>query len=169
MRESFFYVVFRKDFRRISIQNIAGIIVCGSVVGASIVFGVELERNATPFYRLLFIIFTALYFIFEVSIEEMIGLALGQWLILCMLEVPVAMSFEHISIDSDPIDNGIMLIISICLWLYYFLIGRKLEPGLFQLPVKVWYLFDLILFILTAMMTFFSFIIVLESEKFSNQ
>lgn len=162
---SFFYVVFRKDFRRLSKRNIIGIIICFMVLFVSMALGLKLEGNVTPFSRLLFIICIVLYFIFEVSIVEMIGLALGQWLILGMLEMTVHVGLEYLNLESYMLENFIMLIISMCLWSYYWGIGKRLERKLVQFPIKMWYLLDSIMLIITAMMQYFSYVIVEKLPK----
>lgn len=159
---SFFYVVFRIDFRRKSKRNILGIMICCLIILVSMTVGLKLEENATPFTILLFLIDVILYFVFEVSIVEMVGLAFGEWLVLSILEMTIYVALEHLNLERYILENTIMIITSILLWSYYLVLGKKVEQRLFQLPVKMWYLFDLIMLILTAMMELFSYVIVEE-------
>ncbi|MGN0154500.1 MAG: sensor histidine kinase, partial [Lachnospiraceae bacterium] len=89
-------------------------------------------------------------------------MAIGQWLILCMLELTIYLVLKPSGLNNSVLENMIMLVISAILWLYYFVIGKRLEQTLFQLPIKIWYLLDCIMLILTAMMEFFSYVIVEE-------
>jgi len=159
---SFFYIIFRKDFRRLLKRDIAVIIICYILLFIRLPFGLGLDGDATPFSGRLFIICIMLYIIFEVSIAEMIGLALGQWLILSMLEMALFVGLEYFDLKTSVLDNITMIIIFLCLWSYYFVIGKRLEKKSLHLPVRMWYLLDGIMFILTAMMQFFSYVIVEE-------
>lgn len=154
---SFFYVIFRKDFRRPLKQNIAGIVICCIVLFVSMALELPLEGNVIPL-----IIYILLYFIFEVSIVEMIGLALGQWLTLSMMGMMVYVGLEHWNLERNILEKIIMLIISMCLWFYHVVIGGKVGQELSQLPIRIWYLFDFVMLILTVMMAFFSYVIVEE-------
>lgn len=162
---SFFYVIFRKRTRKISKRNIVMILACCMLVIIGMRFQLELEENITPFSTILLIVFIILYYIFDISVIEMIGLALEQWLMISMIELSLYVVFEQHGLKEGALDNIVMLSIMMFLWLYYIVIGRRIEPYLFQVPIKVLYLLDFIMFILTAMMEFFSYIIVMELTK----
>ena len=53
-----------------------------------------------------------------------------------------------------------MFIISICIWLFYFVFKGKYDARVFRLPLKMWGILDLIMLILMAMMSFFAYVIV---------
>lgn len=162
---SFFYIIFRKNFREMSKRNITGIIIGCMALLTSMLLGFDLEGGMAPFSGLSFIIYAVLYFIFEVSIVEMIGLSLVQWSILSMLEMAVFVGLEYLKVVPFLLDNITMVIISACLWLYYLVIGKRFKRQLFQMPIKMWYLLDIIIFVLTAMMQFFSYVIVERLPK----
>ena len=60
------------------------------------------------------------------------------------------------------LENTIMLLIACGLWIFYTAIGKKFDVQTFKLSVKMWCLLDGIMLILTAMMTFFNYVIVQE-------
>lgn len=159
---TFFYIIFRKRTRELSHRNIVMILACCLLIIMGMQFQLELEANITPFSMILLIVFIVLYYIFDVSVIEMIGLALEQWLMISMIEMSLYVGFGQYGLRESELDNIVMLSIMMFLWLYYIAIGKRIEPYLFQVPIKVLYLLDFIMFILTAMMEFFSYVIVRE-------
>ncbi len=159
---SFFYVVFRKKFRKQSRQSLFGIFLCLTAMLVGTAAGWDLRGNTIPFSELLWGIFIILYCMFQVSVKEMIGLAIAQWLVISILETTIHVSLSGFNMGIYRLEITIMLIISISLWVYYLIIGKNLKDELFQLPVKMWYLLDLIMLILTTMMEFFSYVVVEE-------
>ena len=115
-----------------------------------------------PFPAYLLWIYFVLYFLFEVSMMEMVTLGIGEWLILSLLEGTVYNMLERFGLEKYVLENMIMLLIACGLWIFYAAIGKKFDARTFKLSVKMWCLLDGIMLILTAMMTFFNYVIVQE-------
>lgn len=122
-------------------------------------------KNLLPISPHIILIFMILYFLFEVSIVEMVALTVAQWTIVTIMEMSLAVGMNRLTGNIQ--ENVIMLILTMLLWVYYSLIGRKLDRCFFQLPVYIWYLLDAIMLILTFMLEFFSlvFVKVLPTSK----
>lgn len=156
----FFYTIFRKEFRCFSKLNISCIAFCVLFLFFALLQDWDLGASLTPFPTYLIVFFIILYFIFQVSVKEMLGLAIGQWLINCNIETALFVSLQGMRFEDATLDYIVEIIIILGLWVYYGILGRNLDKQLFQLPIKIWYLFDGIMLILTAMIEFFSFVIV---------
>lgn len=164
---TFFYVVFRKSFRKIEKKNVFIIMICfAASVSEKIVGWSELE-NVFPIYPYLILIFVIFYFIFEVSVWEMVALAIAQWTIMSIMEMSLAVVFHRLTGENQENVIAIMLILTMGMWIYYGFVGRKLDKNFFQLPIHIWYLVDGIMLILTFMLEFFSlvFVKVLPTSK----
>lgn len=157
---TFFYTIFRKEYRSFSKSYIAGIFFCVLFLLFAIQQGWNIGVSITPFPAYLVVFYTILYCIFKVSIIEIIGLGLGQWLMISNMENALLVSMQNLKLNNVTLNCMIEIIIIIGLWMYYAMIGKRLDERLFQLPIKIWYLLDIIMLILTTMIAFFSFAIV---------
>lgn len=157
---TFFYVVFRKPFREIKKQNMIKIVICVvvSMIGAGLGWGILKDLLPVSPYSVL--IFAILYFLFEVSIAEMLALAVAQWTILSIMEMSLAVGLHRLTGNTQENVIAIMLVLTMALWIYYGLVGRRLDKSFFQLPVYIWYLLDGIMIVLTFMLEFFSLVFV---------
>ena len=159
---SFFYIVFRKPFRTVTRHRIEIVGVILFIIIGCIVTGCNLEKIFLPFTGLLFLIFLILYNLFDLSVAEMIPFAIGQWLIITLMEMLLRLGMVGLEVTRSFLENSIMILITGLLWMYYFIIGHKLNKKFFQMSIGMWYLFDIIIFTITAMMEFFAYIV---SEK----
>jgi len=76
------------------------------------------------------------------------------------LETPLYLMLQPLQLESSILDNIIMLLISCIFWMFYVFVRKKCNVQVFKLPIKMWCLIDVIMFILTAMMTFFTYVLV---------
>ncbi len=155
---TFFYVVFRKPFRERNTHNVIKIVICVviSIIGEGMGWG--FLKNLLPISPYNILIFVILYFLFEVSIVEMVALAVAQWTILSIMEMSLAVGLYWLTGNMQGNVIAIMLILTMTLWIYYGLVGRRVDKCFFQLPVYIWYLLDGIMLVLTFMLEFFSLV-----------
>lgn len=156
---SFFYIVFQKPFRTVSKHRIESVGVILFIIIGCIVTGCNLEKIFLPFTGLLFLIFLILYNLFDLSVAEMIPFAIGQWLIITLMEMLLRLGMVGLEVTRSFLENSIMILITGLLWMYYCFIGHKLNKKFFQMSIGMWYLFDIIIFTITAMMEFFAYIV----------
>lgn len=155
---TFFYVMFRKSFRKIEKKNVIKAVICIviSIVGEGVDwFGL---RNFLPIVPCEILFFVVLYFLFEVSRLEMFVLAIAEWTILTITEMATVVCMH--SITGEILNNQAIAIVIVILCVYYGLFGRRLDRHFFRLPIRVWVLVDGILFLLTFMLEFFSLMFV---------
>ncbi len=158
---SFFFIFFHMDFQKKTQKRTVGIVCCVLIWLAGILTGYVWNRPVLgPFPRYLVLIYFLFFLLFDVKGIELILMEIGQWLFLSMLEAAIYILLEHFSLERYILENMTMLIITCCLWIFYFIIGKKFDSLTFRLPVKVWFLLDFIMFILTAMMSFFIYVVV---------
>lgn len=156
---SFFYIVFQKPFRTFTRHRIESVGVILFTIFGCIVTDCNLEKIFLPFTGLIFLIFLILYNLFDLSITEMIPFAIGQWLIITLMEMLLRLGMVGLEVTRSFLENSIMLLITVFLWMYYFIIGRKLNKKFFQMSIGMWYMLDIIIFTITAMMEFFAYIV----------
>lgn len=160
---SFFYIFFRFDFRKKTRKRTVGLAVCLLLWIAGWLSGLDWGSiGAGPVSLQLVLVNILLYFIFEVTIAEMAVLGTGQWLVLSMWEPIVYIILDYLHMGSYKSEYAVTLWILCCLWVFYFTAGKKMDSQMFRLPVKVWGLLDIILFFLTMMMSFFTYVVAEE-------
>lgn len=154
---SFFYVLFRLDFRKKNFKPIIGISFVISTV-IVIFLSTFISKNA----EIMFIVPCLLgcYFFINVSFFSVIK----YWLI----------AFPGISIIESALNYGLsvffnfevetgnvigILIILLALWLYYIFIGKKLPVDIFRIEGKLWIFIAIALFVLVAMLSYFRFVL----------
>ena len=159
----FFYAIFRKEYRNIEHTRIIGLIVCFLVWISGLCLGFDWQTvSIGPLSVFIIWIYTVIWLLFDISIMEMIVLGMGQWLILSMLESTLYIVLQCLQLDKYILENIIMLLISSCFLIFYFFSKQKYKVQAFKLPIKMWCLLDGIMLILTAMMTFFTYVLVEE-------
>lgn len=136
------------------------LIVCLCVWLITSVCGLWLQKSSIgPFPILLLLLYVIEWCLFEVSVIEVIATGLGQWLFISMLENALYIVLSHNGWESMYLNNLIMLILSIVfLALLIFFMKYKKLPVM-KLSIKVWFLIDVIMLVLTSMMMFFSYIL----------
>lgn len=159
----FFYVIFRKEYRKFEKVKIIGLVTCLLVWIIGLIAGFDLRIvSIGPLPVFLILIYTVIWLLFEISIIEMVVLGIGQWLMLSMLESILYIILQQLQLERYILENIIMLLISGGLLIFYFLVGKKYNIKAFHLPIKMWCLLDVIILILTTMMSFFTYVLVQE-------
>lgn len=162
----FFYVVFRMEYRKIKKGRMIALGVWVLVWICSSIAGFEWQQNFIGPLELFSIwIYVTIWFLFEISVREMIVMGIGQWLLLSMLENVLFILLQPLQMKKTMLGNAAMLLVSCGCLLCYFLFKNKINPKIFRLPIKIWCFLDVIMFVLTAMMTFFTFQLI---ERLSN-
>lgn len=156
----FFCLFFHREYKKPDRKKAFLLIVCLCVWLITSVCGLWLQKSSIgPFPILLLLLYAIEWCLFEVSVIEVIATGLGQWLFISMLENALYIVISHNGWESMYLNNLIMLILSIVfLTLLIFLVKYKKLPVM-KLPIKVWFLIDVIMLVLTSMMMFFSYIL----------
>ena len=156
----FFCLFFHREYKKPDRKKAFLLIVCLCVWLITSVCGLWLQKSSIgPFPILLLLLYVIEWCLFEVSVIEVIATGLGQWLFISMLENALYIVLSHNGWESMYLNNLIMLILSIVfLTLLIFLVKYKKLPVM-KLPIKVWFLIDVIMLVLTSMMMFFSYIL----------
>lgn len=156
----FFCLLFHREYKKPDRKKAFLLIVCLCVWLITSVCGLWLQKSSIgPFPILLILLYAIEWCLFEVSVIEVIATGLGQWLFISMLENALYIVISHNGWESMYLNNLIMLILSIVfLTLLIFLVKYKKLPVM-KLPIKVWFLIDVIMLVLTSMMMFFSYIL----------
>ena len=166
----FFCLFFHREYKKPDRKKTFLLIVCLCVWLITSVCGLWLQKSSIgPFPILLLLLYVIEWCLFEVSVNEVIATGLGQWLFISMLENALYIVLSHNGWESMYLNNLIMLILSIIfLALLIFFMKYKKLPVM-KLSIKVWFLIDVIMLVLTSMMMFFSYILdvfQLEGRKF---
>lgn len=156
----FFCLFFHREYKKPDRKKAFLLIVCLCVWLITSVCGLWLQKSSIgPFPILLLLLYVSEWCLFEVSVIEVIATGLGQWLFISMLENALYIVLSHNGWESMYLNNLIMLILSIIfLALLIFLMKYKKLPVM-KLSIKVWFLIDVIMLVLTSMMMFFSYIL----------
>lgn len=156
----FFCLFFHREYKKTDRKKAFLLIVCLCVWLITSVCGLWLQKSSIgPFPILLLLLYVSEWCLFEVSVIEVIATGLGQWLFISMLENALYIVLSHNGWESMYLNNLIMLILSIIfLALLIFLMKYKKLPVM-KLSIKVWFLIDVIMLVLTSMMMFFSYIL----------
>lgn len=156
----FFCLFFHREYKKPDRKKAFLLIVCLCVWLITSVCGLWLQKSSIgPFPILLLLLYVIEWCLFDVSVIEVIATGLGQWLFISMLENALYIVLSHNGWESMYLNNLIMLILSIIfLALLIFLMKYKKLPVM-KLSIKVWFLIDVIMLVLTSMMMFFSYIL----------
>lgn len=164
---SLFYAIFHIGFHEKTWKRVLGVIGCVCVWLIGLALGVTWrEMLLGPFPLFLILVFAVFFFIFDINIVELAAMGIGAWLILTILEgipsVFVIRLFNDISVEIIVT----MAITAVLIWLFHFAIGNKIDGVLLRSSVKMWVMFDIILYVIVSMLTFFKFVLtrIVEDE-----
>lgn len=149
----FFRVPFRKN-RRIQSWGIP------CVLSAIILFS-RFNKNfigRREWIIFIYMLFSTvlIFFIFELKVSEVLINAFSIYLLEAFFEMAIAVNIVHEASVDRLQGSIIMLSISLFIWFWYLLIGRKIDSDFLRIPLKLWIVLDIILFILILMMAFFT-------------
>ena len=104
--------------------------------------------------------FFTMFFLFRVTLLENIRLWLAAFVILILIEGMVS---DFIRVFFTVSELGVMIIYQGCvlalLWIYYLLVGRKLDGNMFRLPKRIKGIIALMAFVLVLVMNFMSYLL----------
>lgn len=154
---SFFYVIFRKTLRTYSWKRA----VCGGIITLSLICASLQEWDITWILLCgLFISVFVAYLLFQISIKETIKLYLVAFPALSILE-SVVNYYLKIVFNFQETERTMvyMIVIVLGLWLYYVILGRKLEREAFQMSGWLWLIIAVVMFLLVGMISYFTYIL----------
>lgn len=156
---SFFFVVFRVDLRGNTIKRNVGLSACLLIWITGLIFDLQwMDINIGPLPVFVFLIFAMIYFIFDMNLIELILTGIGQWLFLSMFEDLFFIILEKAVLDKFIKEYIILGTVTGVIWIMFVLLDKKRGPKSFRLPLKMWVVMDLIMAILTAMISFFTYV-----------
>lgn len=159
---SFFYVVFRRKFRERTPQMLFCIAAWVLFWGVAMMAGFDWQSSIVipvPAFFLIYILL--IWILFDLSIKEIVPLGLANWLILSIIEENVIITIQTLyKIEERRFDGIIMFVISCVIWGFYFAKKNNYNAKAFNLPIRIWVLMDVIMIILMAMLSFFTYVIV---------
>ena len=154
---SFFYTIFRKKLRNYSrtrviyVGGIMLLLACYSFRELKSISLLSIGLIASGFI---------VYFIFDISIIETIKLYLVTFPTLSILESILEYFFEvEFGIGETEKIIAYMICIIAGLWLYYVVLGRKLDREVFQIPDRVSLIVSGIMFLLVGMISYFTYVL----------
>ena len=142
---SFFYTILQRKPREFSKKRMiwmGGILAC--VIGLS--FG---EQSMISLYFTGLLLSTGMiYLIFEVPFINVVKCCITAYLALSILE-NIVVFILGVAADLGEKENGIICLgcIIALLWLYYALLGRKLDKDAFYLTGRVWLIVSAVMFL----------------------
>lgn len=151
---SFFYVIFRKKFRMCSWKRI----VCAIGIVLIYICGIIGEWSPLLFLASGFFILVLMYLLFEISITEAIKeylVALPAMLILVFTAYVVLCDLKG-EILGNLSSSSVCVIIG--LWLYYIMLGRRLDEDGFDMPGLLWLAISGVLFFIIVLILGFQYI-----------
>lgn len=153
----FFYTILQRKPREFSKKRtiwIGGILACVIALG----FG-EWSMILLYFTGLLLSI-GMIYLIFEVPFINVVKCCIMAYLALSILE-NIVVFILGVAADLGEKENGIICLgcIITLLWIYYALLGRKLDKDAFYLTGRVWLIVSGVMFLICGLITYITYIL----------
>lgn len=158
---SLFYIVFCRTFRKISGRRLYALIAVITAWVGTIIAGfdwVTIGIGPLPAFFFLFIIFVEI--LFELPFGEALLMGIANWLAISIIELSIETVTRLLMLDLDLSSPLIMFFITGSAWIFYLASKKKYDERIFRLPIRIWGLIDLMMLILTAMLSFMAFIVV---------
>lgn len=154
---SFFYIIFRKDFNTNSKKKVIGVI----IVVILLLVG-SFGKWEIAYLLLIGLISSALmaYLILEISFLDTIKLWLVAFPTLSILESIVGYIITVV-LTVGAIEETIVYTMCIIagLWLYYGVLGHRLDKEIFQMPGHIWIAISGVMFLLVGMISYFTYVL----------
>ena len=164
---SLFYAVFQIDLHEKTGKRLIGIIGCIFVWLMGIILGLSWRgMRIGPFPLFLVIVFALIFFMFDISIPETLAIGVGAWQILSILEGIPHLLVRRYGLEK-PVETILAMLITVAIiWLFRLEESKWGDGVLLRFPVKIWVILDLILFVITSMLTFFKYVLtrIIEDE-----
>lgn len=155
---SFFYTILRMELKIDSRKQVLlSVIFFAFMAGFSFV---DLRRTSLYFIGILFSVGIA-YLIFEISPINIFKLFIMAFPALSILEAIIICVLEIIT-DMSEKENAVTCIICMIavLWLYYVLLGNKLDKDAFYLSNRVWFIVSMVTLLILAFISYYSYILI---------
>lgn len=159
---SFFYTIMRKKLRTYSRKRI----MCE---GSILLFLLCISLREWDIILLLWCgLFTSIlvvYLLYEISVKEIIELYLVAFPALSILESVVGYLLKvAFRIGETQRIIAYMVCIIAGLWLYYGVLGRKLDREAFQMSEWVWVIISGVMFLIEGMLSYFTYVLMEIAE-----
>lgn len=154
---SFFYILLRREIREFTRIQLIG---CGIslVCMAGLSFG---EWRCTLFYFAGILISIGMNcLLFEKPTVNVVKLHITVYPALSILEAIILYVIEMIA-DMGERQNAIVCLMCVIamIWVYYILLGRKLDKDAFYITGRVWLIVSLLMFLILGLISFFTYIL----------
>ena len=154
---SFFYTILQRELREFSKKQmiwIVGVLACVAALG----FG-EWSMISLYFTGLLLSTGT-IYLIFEVPFINVVKCCITAYLALSILE-NIVVFILGVAADLGEKENGMICLgcIIALLWLYYALLGRKLDKDVLYLNGRMWLIVSGVMFLTFGLISYFTYIL----------
>lgn len=154
---SFFYTLLRREIREFSRIQLIG---CGIslVCMAGLSFG---EWRCTLFYFAGILISIGMNcLLLEKPTVNVVKLHITVYPALSILEAIILYVIEMIA-DMGERQNAIVCLMCVIamIWIYYILLGRKLDKDAFYLTGRVWLIVSVLMFLILGLISFFTYIL----------
>ncbi|SHH07811.1 GHKL domain-containing protein [Butyrivibrio fibrisolvens DSM 3071] len=119
------------------------------------------HRIAGPVPAFFLVYMILIWILFEISVKEAIIMGMATWLVLSIIEenIIIAIQTKYV-IEERRFDGIIMVAILLIIWSFYYIFRNRYNAQAFRMPITVWILLDLIMLLLMAMLSFFTYVIV---------
>lgn len=111
----------------------------------------------------LMVIFVFFYSLFEMPFSQTAAVCTVSVFLTALLENTVFV-LQTVNLSQRDRIQTVMAVIML-VWLYHFVIGRRLEKEFFQLSLSLWWIMGGILFILTFSLVFQKFVIIMLAKN----
>ncbi len=170
----FFCIFFHQEFKKPDKHGILVLSISLSIWVLSCMCGIWLqEETVGPFPVLLILVYVVEWSLFDITVWKMIAAGLGQWLFISMIENALYIVLSQFKWSQIFTDNLIVLILSTTFLISYLFFVKSKKLPTVKLNIKIWMLTDGIMFVLTTMMMFFSYVITRyhlnEKEMFAGK
>lgn len=134
----------------------------GLLISFFLYFSSQLTVGEMGILQLL-VVFVFFYSLFEMPFSKTAAVCAVSVFMTALLENTVFVLQTVYLSERDKIQTVMAVIVLV--WLYHFVIGRKLEKEFFQLPLSLWWMMGGILFILTFSLVFQKFAIIMLAKN----
>ena len=154
---SFFYTIMRKKLRTCSRNRT----IEGGMVLLFLFFISFRDLNRVRLLLLgLFVSVIVVYLLYEISLKEIIKLYFVAFPALAILESVVGYLLEvTIGLGETQRIIAYMVCIIVGLWVYYGILGRKLDREAFQMSEWIWAIISGVMFLLEGMLSYFTYVL----------
>jgi len=155
---TFYYTVIRKDKWRVYKRFGSGrLLLAGALLCGIVCIGGFMEwYSGFELVPILGGTLLVMYLLFQVSFADNFRIWLIAFFMISILELAID-SILRIFLSESEIWMSIIhtIVVIALLWVYYLLLGRRLDESTFLIPGQIWWMIAGMLLLLTAMLSFF--------------